>query len=64
MLKAKECEMVCLNVVGSQNPFGGETNRIKIITHKDIQEVSGSKLEVAFGIASAFSQLQSLKGDE
>lgn len=61
MLEAKKCEMVCLNVIDSQNPFGGETNRVKIITHKDTQEVSGSKLEVAFGIARAFSQLQSFE---
>ncbi|MCX2717228.1 bifunctional phosphopantothenoylcysteine decarboxylase/phosphopantothenate--cysteine ligase CoaBC [Helicobacter sp. MIT 21-1697] len=63
MLETKKCEMVCLNIIDSQNPFGGETNRVKIITHKDIQEVSGSKLEVAFDIARAFSQLHSLKGE-
>ncbi|RDU60326.1 bifunctional phosphopantothenoylcysteine decarboxylase/phosphopantothenate--cysteine ligase CoaBC [Helicobacter marmotae] len=57
MLESKGCEMVCLNVINEQNPFGSECNSIKLITKSDTQTIEGSKFEVALGIAQALQGL-------
>lgn len=57
MLDSKKCDMVCLNIIGEQNPFGADNNTINIFTHDFSQNISGSKLEVAFGIAKACENL-------
>lgn len=61
MLDSKQCDMVCLNVITKQNPFGADSNTINILTHDFTQSISGSKLEVAFGIAKACESLKNLK---
>lgn len=61
MLDSKQCDMVCLNVIGEQNPFGADSNIIKIFTHDFTQSINGSKLEVAFGITKACESLKNLK---
>ncbi len=61
MLDSKQCDMVCLNVITKQNPFGADSNTINILTHDFTQSVSGSKLEVAFSIAKACESLKNLK---
>nr|WP_317403524.1 bifunctional phosphopantothenoylcysteine decarboxylase/phosphopantothenate--cysteine ligase CoaBC [uncultured Helicobacter sp.] len=58
MLDSKQCDMVCLNVIGAQNPFGADNNTINIFTHDFTQSLNGSKLEVAFGIAKACESLK------
>ena len=57
MLHSKQCQMVCLNVINEQNPFGGENNAFKLITHKGIEKISGSKFEVALHIALSLESL-------
>lgn len=56
MLAKKHCDMVCLNVIGTDNPFGSEENHIQIITQNNIQAVGGSKFDVSLAIASAFER--------
>ncbi|BAM15108.1 bifunctional phosphopantothenoylcysteine decarboxylase/phosphopantothenate synthase [Helicobacter cinaedi PAGU611] len=63
MLDSKQCDMVCLNVIGEQNPFGANSNTINIFTHDFTQGASGSKLEVAFSIAKACESLTKPSND-
>ena len=61
MLKNKHCEAVCLNVINANNPFGGENNALKIITSQGIEEISGSKFDVALKIALFIAPLLTYK---
>ncbi len=57
MLQAKSAQMVCLNVISEENPFGNDNNSIQLITHKGVETLKGSKFEVALGIAVSLESL-------
>lgn len=58
-LKTKECEMVCLNVIGEENPFGGEQNLVSLISHTESQTLSiASKFEISLGIADFYKRIR------
>lgn len=60
MLEKKQCEMVCLNIIDSQNPFGGDDNIIHLITRKQGRQIlKGSKWQVAREIATYLETLLS-----
>lgn len=46
MLEEKECEFVCLNIIGGENPFGGIQNAFSLI---------GREGELEFGLNDKFS---------
>ncbi|MCK5110801.1 MAG: bifunctional phosphopantothenoylcysteine decarboxylase/phosphopantothenate--cysteine ligase CoaBC [Arcobacteraceae bacterium] len=48
MLKNKNLDGVCLNIIDEQNNFGSDTNKIELITSHSLQwKQEGSKLEVS-----------------
>lgn len=49
--------MVCLNVINEQNPFGNDTNEMKLISAQGVEKISGSKFEVAMRIAASLEIL-------
>lgn len=58
MLVAKSCDVVCLNVISSKNPFGSDENCFKLIAknaQKDIQRCS--KFACAMQIAEFVSKI-------
>ncbi len=51
MLKAKNIDAVCLNVLKDFSDFGSDTNKIEFITHEKVESVPhANKMEVSFGI--------------
>lgn len=66
MLEKKGCDMVCLNVITPNNPFGGERNSIEVFTqtnegHKESIRFDGSKFEVALFIANRIEKMPSMQ---
>lgn len=57
MFQQKKCDMVCLNVINEQNPFGNDTNEMKLISAQGVEKISGSKFEVAMRIAASLEIL-------
>lgn len=51
MLKAKNIDAVCLNLLQDASSFGSDTNKVEFITHENIESIPhADKLSVAFGI--------------
>ncbi len=51
MIKAKNIDAVCLNVLKDSSDFGSDTNKIEFITHEKVESIPhANKLEVSFGI--------------
>ncbi|MDR1460500.1 MAG: bifunctional phosphopantothenoylcysteine decarboxylase/phosphopantothenate--cysteine ligase CoaBC [Campylobacteraceae bacterium] len=58
MLKEKNLDAVCLNVIDSTNPFGSDTNAITFITKKEMIDFpKKSKLEISFDILKNCEEL-------
>ncbi len=58
MLKAKNIDAVCLNLLQDASSFGSDTNKIEFITHEKIESIPhADKLSVAFGILEQAKQL-------
>ncbi|MDR1007357.1 MAG: bifunctional phosphopantothenoylcysteine decarboxylase/phosphopantothenate--cysteine ligase CoaBC [Campylobacteraceae bacterium] len=58
MLKEKNLDAVCLNVIDNANPFGSDTNAITFITKKEtIEFLKKSKLEISFDILKNCEEL-------
>lgn len=51
MIKKKNIDAVCLNVLKDSSDFGSDTNKIEFITHEKVESIPhANKLEVSFGI--------------
>jgi len=51
MIKAKNIDAVCLNVLKDSSDFGSDTNKIEFITREKVESIPhAGKLEVSFGI--------------
>jgi phosphopantothenoylcysteine decarboxylase / phosphopantothenate---cysteine ligase len=51
MLKSKNIDAVCLNVLKDSSSFGSDTNKIEFITKESVESIPhADKLNVAFGI--------------
>ena len=51
MLKNKNIDAVCLNILKDSSDFGSDTNKIEFITHEKVESIGhANKLEVSFGI--------------
>jgi len=51
MLKIKNIDAVCLNILDENNSFGSDTNNIEFITNRtNKSNISGSKLEVSINL--------------
>ncbi len=51
MLKDKNLDAVCLNIIGKENDFGSEENEVDFITDKEVKKIEkNSKLNVSFEI--------------
>lgn len=51
MIKAKNIDAVCLNVLKDSSDFGSDTNKIEFITREKVESIGhANKLEVSFGI--------------
>jgi phosphopantothenoylcysteine decarboxylase/phosphopantothenate--cysteine ligase len=58
MLKEKELDAVCLNIISGDNPFGGDTNAVTFITKNGAAEIfRKSKLEISFDILKNCEEL-------
>jgi phosphopantothenoylcysteine decarboxylase/phosphopantothenate--cysteine ligase len=58
MLKEKELDAVCLNIISSDNPFGGDTNAVTFITKTKTSDFfRKSKLEISFDILKNCEEL-------
>ncbi|MDR1615227.1 MAG: bifunctional phosphopantothenoylcysteine decarboxylase/phosphopantothenate--cysteine ligase CoaBC [Campylobacteraceae bacterium] len=58
MLKQKNLDAVCLNIIDKSNPFGGDTNAITFITKDGVRDFpKKSKLEISFDILKACEEL-------
>lgn len=58
MLVQKQCEMVCLNVISSTCPFGGDSNRMTLIAQNEMLEVGEcSKFDTALAIADFYKKI-------
>lgn len=56
MLREKELDGVCLNIIDEAHPFGGENNQITLLTkHQQIRFDPSSKFEQALKILTTFS---------
>ncbi|MCF6173898.1 MAG: hypothetical protein L3J44_09005 [Campylobacteraceae bacterium] len=54
MLKSKNLDAVCLNLLESENGFGSDKNRVSFITKKSKKEFKLSpKLDISFKILEA-----------
>ena len=59
MLKKKELDGVCLNILSDSSSFGTETNQIDFITDKTITQLPrNDKLNLAFEILNRAKQLE------
>ena len=50
MIKNKNLDGVCLNIINEENSFGSDNNNIELILKNSSQKFSGSKLEVSMNI--------------
>ena len=50
MLKNKSIDGVCLNILGEENQFGSDTNKIKFLSNQGEFELSGEKFRLSFGL--------------
>lgn len=51
MIKTKNIDAVCLNILKDASSFGSDTNKVEFITHENIESIPhADKLSVAFGI--------------
>lgn len=51
MIKTKNLDAVCLNILQDSSSFGSDTNKVEFITHEKVESIPhGDKLSVAFGI--------------
>ena len=51
MIKTKNLDAVCLNILKDASSFGSDTNKVEFITHEKVESIPhGDKLSVAFGI--------------
>ncbi|MEA2017326.1 MAG: bifunctional phosphopantothenoylcysteine decarboxylase/phosphopantothenate--cysteine ligase CoaBC [Campylobacterota bacterium] len=51
MLNNKNIDAVCLNIIGNENNFGANTNKIELITKENcMPNIDGTKLEVSLEI--------------
>lgn len=58
ILQAKACEMVCLNVISEENPFGGDQNQMSLISHTEFKTLNaGSKFDISLGIADFYKHI-------
>ncbi|MDR2791114.1 MAG: bifunctional phosphopantothenoylcysteine decarboxylase/phosphopantothenate--cysteine ligase CoaBC [Campylobacteraceae bacterium] len=58
MLKEKKLDAVCLNIINSDNPFGGDTNEVTFIAKNGAAELpQKSKLEISFDILKKCEEL-------
>ncbi|MDR2080901.1 MAG: bifunctional phosphopantothenoylcysteine decarboxylase/phosphopantothenate--cysteine ligase CoaBC [Campylobacteraceae bacterium] len=58
MLKEKNLDAVCLNLISNENPFGGDTNAVTFITKDGAADLPRkSKLEISFDILQKCEEL-------
>jgi len=58
MLRAKNLDAVCLNLLKDSSDFGSDTNMIEFITSEQVEPIAhASKLEVSFGILALAKRL-------
>ena len=51
MIKTKNIDAVCLNILQDSSSFGSDTNKVEFITQEKIESIpDGDKMSVAFGI--------------
>lgn len=50
MLKKKNLDGVCLNIINENNPFGGNNNLINLITDSNDKNFSGDKLDISLNL--------------
>ncbi|MFA6136563.1 MAG: bifunctional phosphopantothenoylcysteine decarboxylase/phosphopantothenate--cysteine ligase CoaBC [Sulfurimonas sp.] len=51
MIKTKNIDAVCLNILKDSSSFGSDTNKVEFITHEKLESIPhDDKLSVAFGI--------------
>jgi len=50
MIKKKNLDGVCLNIINEENSFGSDNNNIELILKNSSQKFSGSKLDVSMNI--------------
>ncbi len=51
MIKSKNIDAVCLNILQDSSSFGSDTNKVEFITHEKIESIPhANKVSVAFGI--------------
>ena len=50
MIKNKNLDGVCLNIINEENSFGSDNNNIELILKNSSQKFSGSKLDVSMNI--------------
>lgn len=57
MLKNKNLDAVCLNVVSSENGFGTNTNKIELFLKDKSLNFEGTKLDISFEITKSLSEI-------
>lgn len=50
MLKNKNLDAVCLNILDENNTFGNDNNKIELIFEDNSKDFSGNKLDISFSI--------------
>ena len=59
MLKAKQLDAVCLNLLKNASSFGSDTNAIEFITKEEVKSIAqNDKLSVSFEIVDLAKELQ------
>jgi len=59
MLKAKQLDAVCLNILKNASSFGSESNAIEFITKEEVKSIAkNDKLSVSFEIVDLAKELQ------
>lgn len=56
MLEKKSLDAVCLNILGSENNFGSNTNEIELLLKNNSYSFKGEKLDVSFGILNKLQE--------
>ena len=58
MLKNKNIDAVCLNIINQDNPFGSDTNTIDFITKdNNTQTISGDKLDISLELINTLETI-------
>ena len=58
MLKNKNIDAVCLNIINQDNPFGSDTNTIDLITKdNNTQTISGDKLDISLELINTLETI-------